>query len=117
VAEAGVPSSADLSGLLDLAELAALLSRSRLLVCGDTGVGHLATACGTPSVLLFGPVPPTRWGPVVHPERHRVIWHGPARTGPAGARSGGADPLLLDITVAEALDAALDQLTATRPPA
>lgn len=115
VAGAGLPSSADLSGRLDLAGLAALLDRSRLLVCGDTGVGHLATAFGTPSVLLFGPVPPTRWGPVVHPERHRVIWHGPARPGPARARPDRADPLLLDITVAEALDAALDQLTAAHP--
>src|SRR5207237_79615 len=42
------------------------------LVCGDTGVAHLATALGTPSVLLFGPVPPSRWGPLADPELHTV---------------------------------------------
>lgn len=60
---AGLPGNAVLAGRLDVLELVALIGDSRLLVCGDTGVGHIATATGTPSVLVFGPTPPARWGP------------------------------------------------------
>ncbi|HEX7744380.1 MAG TPA: glycosyltransferase family 9 protein [Micromonosporaceae bacterium] len=72
---AGLPAPAVLAGRTDLAGLAALVAGGRLVVSTDTGVGHLATGYGTPSVLLFGPEPPRRWGPP--PERwwHRVIWH------------------------------------------
>ena len=35
--------------------LTALLAQLGALVCGDTGVGHLAAALGTPVVALFGP--------------------------------------------------------------
>ena len=35
--------------------LSALLSELDVVVCGDTGVGHLAAALGTPVVTLFGP--------------------------------------------------------------
>ena len=58
--------------LLDLASLVAAAGR---VICGDTGVAHLATAYGTPSVLLFGPTPPSRWGPPPD-RRHRVLWKG-----------------------------------------
>lgn len=60
---AALPETGVLAGQLDVLELVALISDSRLLVCGDTGVGHIATATGTPSVLVFGPTPPARWGP------------------------------------------------------
>lgn len=59
-----------------LAELAGLVARARLVVSGDTGVAHLATAYGRPSVVLFGPVPPRRWGPPADRAWHRAIWHG-----------------------------------------
>jgi ADP-heptose:LPS heptosyltransferase len=62
-ASAGLPNSAVLAGTTGLLGLVALISDCRLLICGDTGVGHVATATGTPSVLLFGPTPPNRWGP------------------------------------------------------
>ena len=42
------------------------------VVCGDTGVAHLATALGTPGVLLFGPSSPHAWGPPAG--LHRVLW-------------------------------------------
>jgi ADP-heptose:LPS heptosyltransferase len=95
-----------------LAELAALVARARLVVSGDTGIAHLATAYRTPSVTLFGPMSPARWGP---PERpyHRPIWHGTRsrRGDPPGA---AVDPALLEIGVPEVLAAAAD-VTAAAP--
>jgi ADP-heptose:LPS heptosyltransferase len=58
--------------------LAALVAAAGRVACGDTGAGHLATALGRPSVLLFGPTSPGLWGPP-HGPRHRVLWAG--RTG------------------------------------
>ncbi|MDW5322384.1 glycosyltransferase family 9 protein [Plantactinospora sp. KLBMP9567] len=77
-ARAGLPGSAVLAGRTDVGALAALVAHGRLLVAGDTGIGHLATGYGTPSVLLFGPVPPALWGPPVDRPWHRALWAGPA---------------------------------------
>lgn len=74
-AGAGLPESSVLAGTLGLLELIALISDCRLLICGDTGVGHIATATGTPSVLLFGPTPPNRWGPKGSGP-HIAVWAG-----------------------------------------
>ncbi|MGK8489678.1 glycosyltransferase family 9 protein [Nocardia asiatica] len=74
--KAGLPPSSVYAGRTDLAELAALVAAAALVVCGDTGVGHLATAFGTPSVLLFGPTPPHRWGPPAAAEHHVALWAG-----------------------------------------
>ncbi|MEU3453642.1 glycosyltransferase family 9 protein [Micromonospora sp. NPDC006766] len=70
---AGLPPDAVLAGRTGLADLAALVADARLVVSGDTGVAHLATGYGTASVVLFGPVPPARWGPPVDRPRHRVL--------------------------------------------
>jgi len=43
---------------LTIKELAAMLASARGVVTGDTGVLHLATAMGTPSVVLAGPTDP-----------------------------------------------------------
>ncbi len=53
----------DLSGMLDLITLAAVLERAMLLVSGDTGPMHIAAAVGTPIVAIFGPSDPARYGP------------------------------------------------------
>jgi len=74
-AGAGLPDSAVLAGRLGLMGTVALISDSRLVICGDTGIGHIATATGTPSVLLFGPTPPARWGPP-GTGPHIVLWAG-----------------------------------------
>jgi heptosyltransferase-3 len=50
-------------GKITTSELAALLTRSSLLIGNDSGVAHLAAACGTPTVVLFGPQDPTRFRP------------------------------------------------------
>ncbi|MPY85265.1 MAG: glycosyltransferase family 9 protein [Actinophytocola sp.] len=74
--DAGLPSNAVLAGHTDLEQLAAVVAEARLVVCGDTGVGHLATAYDTPSVLLFGPTPPQHWGPPADDDRHVPLWAG-----------------------------------------
>ncbi|PRX48597.1 ADP-heptose:LPS heptosyltransferase [Prauserella shujinwangii] len=103
---AGLPSGAVLAGETDLTGLAALVSAAALVVCGDTGVGHLATAFGTPSVLLFGPTAPARWGPPADP-RHVVLWAG----GTGDPFAAHPDPGLLRLTEKDVLAAAWPLLT------
>ena len=74
--KAGLPDDAVLAGHLDLTGLAALVAAAGLVISNDTGVAHLATAYGTPSVVLFGPTPPTRWGPPADRGQHRALWAG-----------------------------------------
>lgn len=52
-----------LTGALAWDEVHALLARSMLFVGNDSGPAHLAAAAGTPSVVLFGPQDPRRFGP------------------------------------------------------
>lgn len=98
-----------IAGRTDLAELATIVAAAGRVVCGDTGVAHLASAYATPSVVLFGPVPPTRWGPPASGP-HVALWAG--RTGDPHARD--PDPGLLAVTVAD-VTAALDTLGAAGP--
>ncbi|WP_242454072.1 glycosyltransferase family 9 protein [Bailinhaonella thermotolerans] len=90
-----------LAGRTSLAELCALIAGARLVITGDTGAAHLATAYGTPSVIVFGPIPPTRWGPPPGP-RHTVLWPG-TTSDPDADRPG---PELLATTPAMVLAAA-----------
>jgi ADP-heptose:LPS heptosyltransferase len=108
---AGLPHERVLAGCLDVRGLAAIVSAARLVVCGDTGIGHLATAYGTPSVVLFGRVSPRLWGPPTGRRQHRALWHPPEadlsrpplpRPRPAVP---GPDRELLAVTVGEVLDA------------
>ncbi|MEV1171535.1 glycosyltransferase family 9 protein, partial [Nonomuraea sp. NPDC049784] len=100
---AGLPPERMLAGRTELADLIDLVSRARLVVCGDTGVAHLATAFCVPSVVLFGPVSPALWGPPPG-WRHVALWAG--RNGdPHGQRP---DPGLLKIEVSEVVDAVLE---------
>jgi ADP-heptose:LPS heptosyltransferase len=107
-ARAGLPSAHVLAGRTSLDRLADLVANARLVVCGDTGVAHVATAYGTPSVVLFGPVSPALWGPPQRP-RHRALWAG--RTGDSFAAR--PDPGLLEIEVADVMDAAGEVLRVT----
>ncbi len=59
----------DAGGALDLPALAGLLAELDLLITGDTGPMHLASAMGTPIVALFGPSNPARYGPRAAIER------------------------------------------------
>jgi len=60
---------------LPLATLVTQLTHCRLFLGHDSGISHLAAACGVPSVLLFGPTDPTMWAP---PAPHvQILHHGP----------------------------------------
>jgi len=50
-------------GEFDLAELRALVERSRLFVGGDTGPLHIAATTSTPIVGIYGPTEPARSAP------------------------------------------------------
>ena len=93
---AGLPREHVLAGQTVLDALAALTASARLVISGDTGMSHLASAYARPSVTLFGPVSPSEWGPPRHP-RHQVLWEAaPGYHGdPHGART---DPALCAIT-------------------
>jgi ADP-heptose:LPS heptosyltransferase len=60
-----------LSGKTTLLQLGAVLRKCDLLVSGDTGPLHLATAVGTRVAALFGAADPARTGPVG--TGHRII--------------------------------------------
>jgi ADP-heptose:LPS heptosyltransferase len=85
-----------LAGRTTILELAGIVAGARLVVAGDTGVGHLASALGRPSVLLFGPTSPSTWGPPANGP-HTVLWKG--TTG--DPHGGEPDRGLLGITVDE----------------
>jgi ADP-heptose:LPS heptosyltransferase len=59
-----------------LEELITELAESSVFVGHDSGISHLAAACGVPSVLLFGPTDPAMWAPPV--PHVRVIRRGEA---------------------------------------
>jgi ADP-heptose:LPS heptosyltransferase len=103
VRRAGLPDEASVAGRTDLPGLLALAADAACVVCGDTGVAHVATAMGTPSVLLFGPTPPDHWGPLVgrgtEGPRHAVLWAG----GTGDPHAEEPDPGLLRIGTDEVL--------------
>ena len=111
-AGAGLPGDAVLAGQLTLAELAALVASARLVICGDTGVAHLATAYRTRSVVLFGPTPPSLWGPPPD-RRHTALWRGAGSGDPWGEV---VDPALLAIGSDDVVAAAESLLDPVAPP-
>jgi ADP-heptose:LPS heptosyltransferase len=89
-----------LAGRTDLLTLSRTVADAALVLANDTGVAHLATAHGTPSVVLFGPTSPATWGP---PDGgpHRALWAG-HRGDPHGTE---LDPGLAQIGVDRVLEA------------
>ncbi|WP_282082916.1 glycosyltransferase family 9 protein [Streptomyces tendae] len=108
---ADLPDTDLFGGGLPYDRLSALVAGARAVVSGDTGIAHLAVAHATPSVTLFGPVPPSRWGPPPH-LRHRALWHPGPDGDPHGHRT---DPALLRITP-DAVLGAFDALDAPDAP-
>jgi heptosyltransferase-2 len=75
-----------------LAQLAAVLARCDLLVGADSGVLHLASAVGTPTVALFGPTNHRAWAPALPPDRLIVVRSGIACSPCAYTREGLGTP-------------------------
>ena len=48
----------------ELRKIAALIAVSKLFLCNDTGVMHIAAAVNTPLVAIFGPTDPAQWKPI-----------------------------------------------------
>lgn len=61
----------DLSGKTTLPEALSILASARLFVGNDSGLAHLASAAGTPTVVVFGPTDPDATRP----------WDGPRADG------------------------------------
>lgn len=55
--------SVNLVGQVRLPALGYLLSRAALYIGTDTAVSHMAAAVGAPTIVLFGPSNPVKWGP------------------------------------------------------
>lgn len=69
----------DAAAPISIGAMAALMSRSRLLVSNDTGVSHIAAGLRLKSVVIFSKADIRRWAPL-DAERHRCLWD------PAGER-------------------------------
>jgi ADP-heptose:LPS heptosyltransferase len=104
---AGLPDDLDLAGQLDLADLAALIADAALLVSADTGAAHLASAYGTPSVVIFGPAAPEHWGPPLGGP-HIALTDARVRRGEVFVED--PDPALLAVTADQVVASARDLL-------
>ena len=100
--------AAVLSPATTIVDLFALAARARLVVSGDTGPLHIASATSTPVVALFGPTLTERNGPwsadditLSRTERCRCLYRRRCRTG---------QPCVNDIEVREVLDAVQERL-------
>ena len=100
-----------LAGKTTLLQLGAVLRKCNLLVSGDTGPLHLATAVGTRVLGLFGSVDPARTGPAG--TGHRVIQAKNIPCVPCRSTTC-SNPVHLEcmnsISVQEVADAVLDML-------
>ena len=102
---ARLPADRNLAAQLDLDAMAALVHLPDWSVLPRTPVQRPGLGVRTPSVVLFGPTSPARWGPPDVPW-HRAIWHGSeGRRGRAGVEGS-----LASITVSEVLAATDDVL-------
>lgn len=108
---AGLPENDVLAGAADLTAFAAVVAGAAVLVTVDTGAAHLASAYGTPSVVLFGPAPPEVWGPPADGP-HIVLTDARLRRGAAFADD--PDPALLAVTADEVVAAARSLVQAAR---
>lgn len=111
-AAAADPAVRNLVGETTLRQLVALESRARLFVGCDTGPMHVAVACGTPAVVLFGPADPRRTGP--YGPGHRVV-RVPPSCAPCNRKhcNRPRHACMEDISVELVLDAVLERIRAT----
>lgn len=101
-AVAGLPEETVLAGELELDGFAGVIRSAAVVISADTGAAHLASAYGTPSVVLFGPAPPEEWGPPASGP-HVVLTDASLRRGDTFGSE--CDPAMLAVTVDDVLAA------------
>ena len=104
------------AGTLSFRQMAALVDQSALVVSGDTGPMHVASALGVPQVALFGPTSPKWYGPR---SPHAVSLLHPVPCGPCDQKfcpnDGEAQMQCMKLlTLPEVLDSALTLLAGAR---
>jgi ADP-heptose:LPS heptosyltransferase len=62
--QAAMPEAIDLTGKLDLPQVAACLARCVIFIGNDSGLMHIAAATGIPTIGLFGPSPVAEYAPI-----------------------------------------------------
>jgi ADP-heptose:LPS heptosyltransferase len=102
VKAAGLHASACVAGRWELDAFAAAIAAARAVITADTSAAHLATAYGTPSVVMFGPATPEQWGPPAEGP-HVVLTDPRVRVGDPFAAD--PDPALLAVLPGHVLDA------------
>jgi ADP-heptose:LPS heptosyltransferase len=90
------------AGRWELDAFAAAIAAARAVITADTSAAHLATAYGTPSVVMFGPATPEQWGPPAEGP-HVVLTDPRVRVGDPFAAD--PDPALLAVLPGHVLDA------------
>jgi heptosyltransferase-2 len=96
-------------GRTDLAELAALLRRARVLLTNDTGAMHVGAAVDTPVVAIFGPTDAAATGP--RSPRCRIVRE-PVPCSPCLLRECPIDHrCMTGVTVTQVVQAAEDLVT------
>ncbi len=70
--EAGLSEAVQRVKTSTLDELVRVIAGAKLFVGNNSGPMHIASACGTPGVILIGPSSP-RWDPVWHRERFDLL--------------------------------------------
>jgi heptosyltransferase I len=53
----------NLAGKTNLQEIINLINLSKFIICGNTGVLHIAAALNIPTIVIHGPTDPNKWGP------------------------------------------------------
>jgi heptosyltransferase-3 len=102
----------NLGGKLSLKELGALTARARLFIGVDSMPMHLASAMGTPTVVLFGPSGEDEWGPWAVERRIVTSTHSCRPCGLDGCGGGKVSECLTLLPV-DAVHAAARELLAS----
>ncbi len=71
-ASRGLPPDIPVTPAWSLVEALAFLAAARLVIGSDSGPVHLAAACGTPAVVIFGPKDPAQYSPLA--AAHRAVY-------------------------------------------
>lgn len=103
------PGVKDLTGTLDLAQLAGVMASASAVVCNDSGPMHLAAAAGVRVVAVFGSTDPVRTGPLG--AGHRVL-RVPVDCSPCFLRECPIDLRCMKAVTVEAVERALREVLA-----